>query len=634
MISKENIEDIYELSPLQQGMVFHSITSPDSSVYVEQLTCTLEGDFDASAFRQAWLRMVRRHGILRSAVQWEGLDKPYQVIFRQVDVPWEQLDWRHIPGEEQQRQLPILLERERRGAIDLARPPLMRFTVIHLGDQCFQFIWNFHHVLLDGWSLANVFKEVFACYNALSEGQDVDLPPVRPYRDYIRLLQQQDLRAAESIWRRTLEGFSAPTSLRVARAQHKTNSPGHKFMRLGNALTKEFTAKLEAFAREHKLTLNSIVQACWAILLSRYSGEKDVLWGTTVSGRSIELQGIDSMVGLFINTVPTRAKLVSDERVISWLREFQRQQAELRQFSYAPLVQIQKWSGVPLAQPLFESILVFENYFTGESLPNLRGNVRTRNTHLTEESNYPLNVVVSPAENLWLEILYDDACFEAATIERMLGHMSQVLEGIVGNPEARLGDLALLQEQERLKLLKEWNNTSLEYSRDRSVAELFEAHAKSHSDRLAVSSSQTQLSYEELNQRANRLARYLKQRGVGPEVLVCVCMQRSVEMVVGLLAVLKAGGAYVPLDPNYPAERLAFMLEDAAAPVLLTQQELLPKLRGATAEVICLDNDGDQIARQSPENLQSEVKSNNLAYVIYTSGSTGKPKGVAIEQRG
>jgi len=340
------------------------------------------------------------------------------------------------------------------------------------------------------------------------------------------------------------------------------------------------------------------------------------------------------MVGLFINTLPVRVRVANDERVPAWLQRLQAQQAQSRNYEHSSLTDIQSWSDVPRRDALFESIIAFENYPTSTFLSNKRGSVRVRDLHSHFElANYPLNVSISPGRSLIFRVNYDRHRFGAAAIGDLLAQLRQILTEMAAKPDGRVGELNLIGAEERDRLVSVWNETAAPYPREKLVHELFEAQAEKHPERLAVATSLAQLSYRELNERANQLAHYLKRYGVGSEVLVCVCMQRSVEMVVALLAILKAGAAYVPLDPAYPAERLAFMLADASAPVLLTQRELLPKLPATTA-VICQDREEKQVAAQSRENPARTTEAHNLAYVIYTSGSTGTPKGVAIEHRG
>jgi amino acid adenylation domain-containing protein len=623
---KRKIEAVYALSPLQEGMLFHSVFAPRSGVYIEQLCCTLRGALDVLSFARAWQQVVERHAILRTAFSWKSLDKMLQVVNRQVEIPIEEQDWRKLSATEQSARLRAFLKADRERGFDLSKAPLLRLALFRTGEEAYQFVWTYHHILLDGWSLPILFKEVFSFYECFSAGQSLQLESPRPYRDYIAWLQQRSNAEAEAFWRGALKGFTAPTPLVVDCA-----SPEVGYEALETRLSKEQTAQLHSLARSAQLTLNTLLQGAWALLLSRYSNQEDVLFGVTVSGRPAELVGVESMVGLFINTLPMRVRVRPQASALSWLKELQAQQAEMRQYEYSSLVQIQGWSEVARGVPLFESLLVFENYPVEASLHKQQWSLRVEAAQFLEQVNYPLTVISGPGDELALKILYDRSRFDAETIGRMLGHLRTLLEAIAASPDRPISTLPLLAEAERLKLLLEWNETAASFPRSALVHQLFEAQAAARPDSLAIASTGGQLSYRELNERANKLAHYLRKLGIGPETLVGICVERSPEMVVALLAILKAGGAYVPLDPAYPKERLAWMLADTQAPVLLTQTHLLNRLPAHQARIVCLDSDWEKIAAERVANPINIVSAENLAYCIYTSGSTGRPKGVEIE---
>ena len=628
---KNNIEDIYQLSPMQQGILFHSLYAPEVGVYFEQLSCTLHSNLNISAFEQAWEQVLARHQPLRTAFIWERQDKPLAVVYRQVKLPLELNDWRGLSPVEQLGQLQAFLQYDQKRGFKLSQPPLMRLTLIQVDEDVYQFVWSHHHLLMDGWSLPLVLKEVFACYEACCQNHDLHLKPSFPYRDYIAWLLAQDLADAEVFWRQALKGFSAPTPLAVDKALASNEQEGYNDQQL--YLTMQATAALQSLARQHQLTLNTLVQGAWAILLSRYSGEADVVFGVTVSGRPAAIRGVESIVGLLINTLPMRVQVSADDSLLSWLQQIQNQQVEIRQYEYSPLVQVQGWSEVPRGLPLFESIVVFENYPVDISLRERGTNLQVRDVRSFERTNYPLTLVAVPGAKLSLRLSYQRHRFDAATIARMLGHFQTLLEGMVANPNQRLSELPLLSAAEQHQVLVEWNDTQADYPKHVCIHQLFEATVTRSPDAIAVVFENEQLTYQELNIRANKIAHHLQALGVEPDVLVGIYMERSLEMVVGLLGILKAGGAYVPLDPAYPKERLSFMLQDAQVAVLLTQQRLVEGLQSHGAKVVCLDTDWETIAHRSQENLASVVTADNLAYVIYTSGSTGNPKGIGLAHR-
>ena len=628
-VKNKNIEDFYPLSPMQQGILYHSLAASQSGTYFEQFSWTLHGKLNITAFHCAWQHIVERHSILRTCFVWQGLKEPIQVVHRQVTLPWQEYNWQHLSPDEQQQKLKVFLESDRSSGLELTQPPLMRFTLVQLSDTSYNFIWSHHHLLLDGWSVGIIFKEVLACYKAFSNSEDVYLEPIRPYRDYIVWLQQQNLSEAETFWRETLKGFTTPTRLWADRGSRKSLNLEDDYTEQEIQLSAVTSAALQSVAQQHQLTLNTLVQGAWALLLSCYSGQEDVVFGAVTSGRPPNLAKAESMVGLFINTLPIRVQVSPKEFLLPWLQKIKDQLIEARQYEYSPLVKVQGWSEVPKGLSLFESIVVFQNYAVDTSVRQRNINFEIEDFHGFERTNYPITLMVSADEKLSLKITCNDSdLFEAIT--RMLGHLQTLLEGMITNPQQRLCELSLLTETEQHQLLREWNNTEVEYPQEQCIHELFEAQVERTPDTIAVVFEDEQLTYWELNTRANQLAHYLRSLGVKPEVLVGICVERSLSMVIALVAVLKAGGAYVPLDPSHPKERLGFILENARVPVLLTQVSLLEIMPQQKAQVICLDADWHLIEQQSQENLFFQLTTDNLAYVIYTSGSTGKPKGVQI----
>jgi amino acid adenylation domain-containing protein/non-ribosomal peptide synthase protein (TIGR01720 family) len=630
--TNRQIENIYPLSPMQQGMLFHSLYAPESAVYVEQLSFVLRRSLNVSAFKRAWQQVIDRHSVLRTSFLWDDPGAPLQIVHRNVSLACQEEDWRGLSESEQHERLEIVVKKDRQQGFDLSKAPLMRLAVIRMAEDAYQVVWSHHHLLLDGWSLSLILKQVFAFYHGFCRGEHLQLKPNRPYCDYIAWLQQQDLSAAEMFWREKLKGFRAPTTLAIDRAAHRVSGEENVYGEREIRLTAETTLRLQSLARNHQLTLNTLFQGAWALLISRYSGEDEVIFGATVAGRPESLTGIEEMVGLFINTLPVRIKTSSSDFLLPWLREQQSQQSEARQYEYSPLVEIQGWSEVPRGQPLFESILAFENYPLDAAALG-REDLNPDTVRSFERTNYPLAVMVRPGAELSVKILFDATRFDAGTIARMLGHFRTLLQGMVDNPAARLADLSLLTDAECQRSLVEWNKTEANYPRNLCINELFEAQVERTPHNVAVVFGNEQLTYGELNCHANQVAHYLRTLGVGPEVHIGICMERSAKMIVGLLAILKAGGVYVPLDPTYPKQRLAFMLKDSQAPVLITQQRLLEDLPEHDARMVCLDSDWNIVNQQSAENPASLTRPDNLAYVTYTSGSTGKPKGVAVPHR-
>jgi len=627
-----NIEAIYPLSPMQEGILFHALYTPQTMGYFEQQSYTLEGDLNLPAFERAWQTIATRHPILRTLFTWEKQNQPLQIVRQKVTVPFAYQDWRSYSPSEQQAQLEAFLISDRKQGFNLSKAPLMRLALMCLGERCYQFTWSFHHLLLDGWSGPIIWSDLSTTYEGFCRADNPALPRRRPYRDYIGWLQQQDLTRTEPFWRSYLDGFTKPTPFGVDTPNTKGQTEAYTKQEF--VLPEVTSEPLKQLAQQHHLTMSTLIQGVWAIILSRYSNERDVVFGTTVSGRAAPLEDIENMVGLFINTLPLRVQVTPEVPFLEWLQALQTQQTERRLYEHSPLTHIQQCSGLPARLPLFESILVLANYPRPQQTEIEQHSLRIREVRIFEQTNYPLTVQVVPSAQLLWQLQYDCSRFTDATISNMVGHIQTLLEGIVADPNRPLVELPWITETERQQLLVDWNYTKVDYPEDGCIHELFEEQVERTPDAIAVIFGDQTVPYKKLNRCSNKLAHHLRTLGVGPEVLVGICTERSMEMMVGLLGIIKAGGAYVPLDPTYPKGRLAFMLQDSGVPVLLTQKRLIDALPEHGAKVICLDSDWKLIAKQSDRNFDSGVTAGNLAYVMYTSGSTGKPKGVLGLHRG
>ena len=630
---KKNIETFYPLSPLQQGMLFHSFFEPGTGVYVEQLSCLFRGALDEEAFIAAWQQVVARNPILRSAFLIQGVKEPVQVVQREVQLPVNRLDWTAISRSEQQARLEQFLDQDRRAGFEFTRAPLMRITLMRLGVEEVQFTWTYHHVLLDGWSVPMLFQELFALYDAYSRSRTLTLPLRRPFRDYIIWLKRQDMAAAEAFWRRTLEGFTAPTPIGIDRT-----APADQKGVDGNErevwLSEEMSSALRAVARTSGLTVNSVLQGAWALLLSRYSGEEDVVFGATVSGRPADLPDAETMLGMFINTLPMRVRVDRRMRIAAWLKEVQATFLEMRQYEYSPLVQIKKWSEVTHERPLFETILVFENLPMPTSAPSRDGQLEIEAVQSYNQTNYAINLVVGPAERVMLKLVYDPLRIRVEAIDRLLEHLRTIVEYIAVHPEEMVGAIPMLTAAEERQIVQEWNATAKPRQDLRPVHAIIEEQVRRTPMAPALAFDGQQLSYAEMNHRANQLARYLRRQGIGPEVLVGICMDRSFEMIIAMLAIIKAGGAYLPIDPEYPAERISYTISDSGIRLLLTRSVTAAILAQQTCRLLVIDKEWEHIAGESGDDLPQDVAPENLAYVIYTSGSTGKPKGTLLQHYG
>jgi natural product biosynthesis luciferase-like monooxygenase protein len=631
-------EERYPLSPVQAGMLFNRLAAPQSGVDIEQMIAGLPEELDVAALEEAWRVVVARHAALRTAFAWGGLEAPEQRAAPKVAVPFVVHDWRDAGRAEQDRRREALLVEDRRRGFDLAQPPLLRLALLRRGDADYELVWTFFHGVLDGGSFVAIVNEVFAVYEALRRGESPSAPaplPV-PYRAHIDWLQGElaaKAEAARAFWHARLEGFAAPNVL--ASPASSAGAPaghGERAFRLSRAETD----RLREIGKAQDLTLNTFVQGAWALVVAASTGDDDVVFGATRACRRTSVPGAESMAGLFINTLPLRLTIDTAVPATEWLRGVRDRHREMRAFEHTPLADVVAASDLGNDQALFESIIVFNERLM-EAVMQAQGGAWARRTfRWIEQTNFPITLFGYAEDELLLKLSYDRARLADDAAARLAERLEAVLGALAERPEAALGQLPTLAPSERALVVDRWNDTRVELDGDRLVHELFEARAAATPDATAVIYRGARLTYRQLDERADALARTLQARGVGPDTLVGLFIDRSLEMVVGLLGILKAGGAYVPLDPEYPTDRIAMMLEDAKAPVIVTRPALRSSLPPrAGAEVVVLDlGDPAANAPSAPGARSSRaVGPANLAYVIFTSGSTGRPKGVMIEHR-
>jgi len=632
------IEDVYPLSPLQQGMLFHSLLHEDSGVYLMQDRYRIGGAIDEAAFLESWRQVVALHPSLRASFQWKSQKQPVQVIHRSVNVPLDTLDLRGLSPSDQEARIRSLLEQEQKVGFNLSKPPLIRFRLVRLGDESYEFIRSFHHILMDAWCISLVTVDFLKVYEALCNDRTPELKAPRPFRDYIQWLQRQDASKAEHFWRGQLQGLNAPTPLIVDNGVTRDRYTDAVLVddQLIH-LSEQQTQALAAFCRSRRITPNTFFQGVWSLLLSRYSGQRDVVFGVTVAGRPAELSGVAEMIGLFINTLPLRVSVDPETSLGTWLSAIQGLNVDMRDFEHTPLTDIQGWSDFPRGETLFDSIVVFENAPIDEQILeggfqfSLEGMDHSVHTH------YGLTVVILPGEQLGIRVSYDRERFEAATVQRLLGHIASLVQNMLAAPDAPLGSFELLAVEERRRLLDEWAVNPHDFPLDQSYAQLFAAQVAQRGEQVAAICDGESLTYAELDRRSTRLAHALREAGAGEDQLVALVAPRGLALLTMMIAVFKAGAAMLPLEVNHPPERLREILTLAGAPLLMASEDcsalldqLLSGLDPAPAALFAeacwtSGNDLPLPALGSPA---------SLAYVLFTSGSTGTPKGVMIEQRG
>jgi amino acid adenylation domain-containing protein/non-ribosomal peptide synthase protein (TIGR01720 family) len=608
-----HIEDVYPLSPMQEGLVFHSLADPRGTAYVNQLRLDIDG-LDPARFVAAWQAMLARHAMLRTGFLHERAPA-LQVVARHAVLPVEQHDWQ--ARDDQAAALDALATAARSSGFDLRRPPLMRLALVHTAPSRHHLVWTFHHVLLDGWSTSQLLQEVLSVYAGSA------LPAITGrFSDHIVWLQERDHGAAERHWRGVLAGLGEPTKL--ARG-HVADRAGHGEHRL--VFSPADTAALVAAAQRERVTVNTLVQAAWALLLARHTGQDTVAFGATVAGRPAELAGAEQLLGLFINTLPAVVTVRAGQPTGDWLRALQDEALALREHGHVPLYTLQRWAGAG-SEGLFDSLLVYENYPVAQALKAAsQAGLRFGEAGVREQTHYAMTVLVHPGESLAATWQFARAAFDEDEVVAFADQFRTLLLQLSRRAGDPVGDLQLLPAAARGEMMARGGD-STRFDTE-PVTRLFERQAALRPDATAVVCNGEALTYRELNRRANQVAHRLICNGVGRETRVGIAADRSVEMVVGLLGVLKAGGAYVPLDPDYPADRLAYMLaHSGVGTVLVTGGEAA---RGRVpAGVAVLELDGPDLAHAPAHDPDVAVDADQIAYVIYTSGSTGRPKGVMV----
>nr|AGS49260.1 long-chain-fatty-acid--CoA ligase [uncultured bacterium esnapd1.2] len=620
MAAQNGLKDILPLAPLQEGLLFHSEYDTDATdVYLVQQAIDLEGDLDVGALRAACAALLRRHSNLRAAFRHSGLKRPVQLIPHEVALPWSEVDLTHLPPLERSAAADAAQHEDRLRRFDLARPPLLRFTLYRLDANRYRFVLTNHHILLDGWSRPMLVRELLTLY--ATAGDDSALPRVRPFRDYLQWLGAQDRDEALSAWRDALAGLIGPTLVAPRVNGRRPVVPG----RLDRELPESTFTALTDLARSQGLTLNTLVQGAWAVVLGSLTGQDDVVFGTTVSGRPAELEGVETMVGLFINTLPVRVRLDPREPLVAGLRRLQQEQTRLQPYQQLGLADVQRLAG---PGELFDTTMVFENYpvdVGSGGADGFRG-VRVTSSLSRDATHYPLALVVVARGSLKLRLDHQGDLISTARATAVLQRLERVLSAVAADPSVPLGRVALLAQAEHRAALALGQGVHRQAG-EKTVPAAFRAQVARTPGAVAVLAGDTRLTYAELDHASDRLARHLAGHGVGPETPVALLMERSAGLIIAVLAVLKAGGAYLPLHPDDPADRMRTVVADTGATAILTDLPNAPLAAALGLRVIDTTSTADGPAPDPA------LDADGLAYLIYTSGSTGTPKGVAVTHR-
>ncbi|WP_189529077.1 non-ribosomal peptide synthetase, partial [Streptomyces sindenensis] len=635
VMAKSGFEDVLPTAPLQAGLLFHSLYQDQSlDVYVAQLVAELRGPLDYPTLQAAIRTLLRRHAGLRAGFRFEKLSQPVQAIARDVGLPLRRVDATGRSPQEQQEALADVRREDADRGFDLTVAPLLRFSLVTDAVDRHRLVITNHHILLDGWSTGLMLLELFELYRR--GGDDAGMPRVTPYRDYLGWLAKQDRSTAEDAWRQVLDGVEEPTLLAgPGAADAAPAAPEHLMV----TVPEELTTRLTETARAHGVTLNTVLQGSWALVLGRTTGRDDVVFGSTVSGRPPEVPGIETMIGLFINTVPVRARLTPSLSLAALMSDLQEQQAGLLPHQHLSLPDIQRLAGVGA---LFDTLTVTENYPVEEKDFERRGgSLRLAGIDTEDANHYPLSIAAIPGESLRLRLGFRPDLIGPCGAEAAAARLLRVFEAFAADPDRLIGRVDVLGAEERAGILACGEGPAWQHTGE-VIPELFERQVRRDPESIAVRYEGTTLTYGELNRRANRLARLLTARGIGPEKVVALALPRTPDLVVSLLAVLKAGAAYLPVDTNYPADRISYLFGDSAPALLIADTESAARLPDAAAPDPLLLDAPEVVARLdglADTDLTAAERVAPLtpaapAYVIYTSGSTGRPKGVLVTHAG
>ena len=636
------IEDVYPLTPMQEGLLLHTLLEPGTGLYYMQDRYRINSALDPERFAQAWQAVIARHEALRASFCWNVGADMLQVIHKPGSTPMEYLDWSADAEDEQEPRLQALLKQEREAGFDLLNQAPFHLRLIRVGAERYWFMMSNHHILIDAWCRSLLMNDFFDIYTALGEGRDAQLATPPRYRDYIAWLQRQNLDEARQWWQQNLQGFERTTPIPSDRPFMRDHA-GHGGMLVGDCYTRldaRDGAQLRELAQAHQLTVNTFAQAAWALVLRRLSGDRDVLFGVTVAGRPVEMPEMQRTVGLFINSIALRVKLPEDDQPCSvrqWLSGLLDSNMQLREYEYLPLVTIQEHSELPKGQPLFDSLFVFENAPVEVSVLDRAQSLNATSDSGRTHTNFPLTAVCYPGDDLGLHLSYDQRYFDETTVQGMLGEFKRLLLALVQGFHGDMADLPLIGEKERAFLMDGCNQSEHAYPLELSYVELFEAQVAAHPQRIAASCLDQQWSYVELNRRSNRLGHALIKAGVGLDQPVALLAERSLDLLGMIIGSFKAGAGYLPLDPGLPSQRLSRIIDLSRTPLLVCTEACRDQAEQLLEEFACSGRPKLLVWEaldEREDNPGVYSGPDNLAYVIYTSGSTGLPKGVMVEQRG
>ncbi|MCK4260460.1 MAG: amino acid adenylation domain-containing protein, partial [Halanaerobiales bacterium] len=620
------------LTPMQEGLLFHTLLNEEGMSYYEQICINIEGDVNVNLLKKAWQSVIDRYEILRTDFLWKQVKEPVQVVLKEKEAELYIYDTSNLTELEQEKYIRNFKKEDLKQRFDFEKGILNRLSLVRLSSQKYLMCWTFHHILLDGWSVQIILEDLVNIYHSLSHQLPLPGEPKVQFSDYLDWLKGKTKKRGLKFWETYMKDFSEPSHLPYGSGVKKEEL-------ITDVVTKEIkfnekkSIEISSFCKKNNLTLNTLFQTAWGVLLQKYNNIDESCFGVTVSGRSTEIEHIEDIVGMMMNTLPLIVKSEINDTVKDLLTKVNDQLVEIREYDYVSLAEIQQVSNY---EKLFDSIFLFENYPMNSALKNNDLDFKLSLDSIFELSNYDLVVMVTVGdliaseEKITLKFHYNVELFASEMIERMLQNMVQLIDTMMIETEKLVNQICIVSKTEKQRLFYEFNDTKVAYPKEKTILQLFEEQVLRTPDNSAVVFEDQKLTYQELNEKANQIAKVLREKGIGSDQIVAIMVEPSLEMIIGIMGILKAGGAYLPIDSQYPADRVEYMLNDSQAKILLTQHHLSDKIKFA-GEIINIDV--EKIEMIEDNNLTIINSANDLAYVIYTSGSTGKPKGVMVEHK-
>ncbi len=631
--SNLEIEDIYKLAPTQEGMLFHSILEPTSKVYFDQKVLTLQGAVNVDAIKKSMQALVDRYEVFRTVYKHENLEYPLQIVLKERDIDVDYIDVQEACNTQSiQEVVDTYIQKDRVKRFNLLKDVLMRVTLLKVKEEEYRMIWSNHHIAMDGWCTTLLWNDFQKLYVGFSKNIPLKLEGVPKYSEYIKWLQQRDQQESKSYWFKYLENYEKTISIPK---NNNTKEETYDLQSHSFSLNKENTQAIQQLSKKCAVTLSTIFQAAWGILLSKYNHTSDIIFGNVVSGRNSEIEGVDSIVGLFIKILPVRIAYTEQDTIASILRKSQEKAFEVQAHHESSLLEIQEQT--PLGNRLFDHIMVFENYpisngIQGVDDPNYGFSVEEIEVH--EQTNYDLNVIIIPGEVIKVQVDYNQNIYSNVIIKEVLSHFENIIEQLINDVNMPITKLKLVSDQERTNLLNESNKTQIKYPKNETLVDLFLKQVQEHPDNIAIKYGDESISYKKLHEKSSQVACLLSDLGVKSDCVVGLYMDKSIDLIVGILGVLKAGGAYLPIDINYPKDRKEYIIRDSGSSIILTTTasgEVTETVEGV--RVINIEEAFERTLTLQELEINNVRSSSDLCYIIYTSGTTGNPKGVMIEHR-